>query len=71
MRAGGGSPQAGLPADASQRSYWKILTQPGTVEPGSIHTRDIVTDDLGVRYQVVAPYLNTYGYTLLSERLEV
>lgn len=71
MKSGGAPPQVGLPSGASQRTYWKILIPNGAVEPGLIHTRDVVTDDLQARYQIVAPYLNPLGYTLLAEKLEV
>jgi len=62
----GKSGAVGLPADG-KTTWWKILFQ-GPL--GLVQDRDIITDDLGVRYQVVAPYWNSLGYNLLTERLE-
>jgi hypothetical protein len=69
ISSGRGIPPTGLPGDA-KRTFWNVLIQLGAVANGVIETRDIVTDDLGVRYQVAAPYWNSLGYQLLVERLE-
>lgn len=66
----GGKPDARLPADASRRTYWKVLIPLAALANGTINDRDIVTDDLGARYQVISNYWNSLGYNLLCERLE-
>lgn len=65
-----GRPETGLPGDTSAKSQWTILIPLGAAALGTIQTWDVATDDLGVRYQVVAPYWNSLGYALLTERLE-
>lgn len=63
-----GHPPVGLPGDLSKRMYWEIdLYAP----IGTIRAMDIVTDDLGYRYQVLGDDWNSpLGYQLLCERLE-
>ena len=63
----GASDDPGLPGNAG-RTQWRIFI-PATAL-GLIETRDVVTDDLGQRYQVTGPYWNSLGHTLLCERLE-
>ncbi len=64
-----GKQDAGLPGD-SEKTLWKILIPPQAVANGVIESRDIVTDDAGLRYQVSGPYWNSLGYNLLCELLE-
>jgi len=64
-----GKPDPSLPADA-MKTYWTVLIPLYAAPLGLIQDNDIVTDDLGVRYQVTAPYWNSLGYALLVERLE-
>ena len=64
-RVGGKGPLP-LSADA-QRSRWRISFKG---ENGLVRDRDIITDDLGVRYQVSAAYWNSLGYACECERLE-
>jgi hypothetical protein len=66
----GAKPGADLPADMSNRTFWKILIPNGAIAFGTIRVRDIVTDDLGLRYAVVANYWNSLGYGLRCELLE-
>lgn len=66
----GSAPAAGLPGDAVKRTSWRIFIPLAALADGVIQTHDVVTDDLGVRYQVGAPYWNSLGYNLLAERLE-
>lgn len=66
-----GRPNTNLPADQEAKSFWTILIPLGSAPLGLIQNNDIVTDDLGVRYQVLAPYWNSLGYALLTERLDV
>ncbi len=45
------APQAKLPADAAYQSFWKIIFK----GPRGLSKRgDVITDDLGNRYQVVS-----------------
>lgn len=65
-----GKPDANLPADAG-KTLWKVFIPVAAAVPlGTIQVRDIVTDDLGQRYQVAGPYWNSLGHNLLCERLE-
>lgn len=61
-----GDQPAHMPADVSKRTYWSIQFK-GTL--GLVQENDTITDDLGARYQVVAPYWNSLGYSCLCERL--
>ena len=71
IQAAGRSPnRIGLPGD-SAKTYWQIILPPAALALGTVQTRDIVTDDHGVRYQVQNPYWNSLGYSMLVERLEV
>jgi hypothetical protein len=47
----GTSPVAKLPADAAGQSIWKIIFK---LPLGTVQSGDILTDDLGERYQVIA-----------------
>ena len=64
-----GSTGIGLPGD-SQKTMWKVFTPLGAIALGVVHTRDIVTDDQGIRYQIAAPYWTPLGCQLLCELLE-
>jgi acid phosphatase family membrane protein YuiD len=66
----GRNPDASLPGDIAKRSMWRIFIPLNAVALGVIQDRDIVIDDLGIRYQVGAPYWNSLGYNLLAEKLE-
>lgn len=67
----GSRPDANLPADAKDRSLWRVLMPLSAgVAAGSVLRGDIVTDDTGQRYQVWAPYVNSLGPNFLAERLE-
>jgi len=62
-----GSQPAKLPGDITRRTYWTV----GLFAPlGTVHDRDVLTDDLGQRYQVTADDWTPLGYQLLAERLE-
>jgi hypothetical protein len=65
-----GRPETGLPSDTAAKSQWTVFIPRRAMAPGTINTWDIITDDLGARYQVVADYWNSFGYSLLTERLE-
>lgn len=63
----GQKPDLGLPGDTSKRSMWRIFI---LLARGSLKDRDIVTDDEGIRYQILAAYWNSLGYNCACERLE-
>ena len=65
-----GAPRTDLPSDASNRTMWRLFTPRAALAKGVLQVRDVVTDDLGVRYQVAAPYWNSLGYAALLERLD-
>ena len=60
---------AGLPGDVGRSSDWQILFT--GVAQGAVQNRDIVTDDLGNRYQISAAYWNSMGWNCAAEILEV
>lgn len=63
-----GNQPVNLPGSISKRTYWEISIY---APIGTIKDRDIITDDLGYRYQVTANDWNSpLGYLLLAERLE-
>jgi hypothetical protein len=47
----GTKPQTGLPGDAAGESTWKIIFKAAL---GLVQTDDVITDDLGNRYQVIS-----------------
>jgi hypothetical protein len=64
-------PRADLPAD-NRRSQWRIIIPlSAPVSLGDIQKDDTVVDDLGIRYQVIAPYWNSLGYGLRAEQMAV
>lgn len=65
----GKRPVAEVPADTEDRTIWYIFTPANALALGAVLVRDIITDDLGDRYQVDAPYWSTLGYELAVERL--
>ena len=58
-----------LPSDAGI-TMWSIFVPRTAAALGLIAVRDVITDDLGQRYQVIAPYYNSLGHKLLVKRLE-
>jgi hypothetical protein len=62
--------KAGLPGDA-KTTLWRVLIPKSEAADGLIHSRDIITDDLGKRYQVIGPYWISLGYNCLCELQEV
>lgn len=63
-------PDAGLPTDSFSRGGWNILIPKSAAALGLIVERDVIVDDLGKRYQVVAPYWNSLGYNLSADVLQ-
>ena len=67
-----GQTGAQLPADTRANTAWRIfIPKRACRDPGAILARDIVTDDLGRRFQVTAAYFNSLGFNLLTELLQV
>lgn len=60
-------PAAGLPGDALRSMQWKIIFK-GCL--GQVQNHDIIVDDLGNRYQVIAAYWGPMTTTCLAELLE-
>lgn len=58
---------AGLPGDVTRGTLWHIYFRR---ELALVNDRDIITDDLGIRYQVTGAYWNSLGYKCLCERLQ-
>lgn len=59
----GKSDPSNLPASSLLPQY-KILIPSASAALGTINKNDIVTDDLGIRYQVSDPYWTPLGYQL-------
>lgn len=70
QHGGGTANKAGLPADTMSAPTWKIFIPWHALAFGSIQDRDVITDDLGERYQVQASYWNSLGYNCTCERLQ-
>jgi hypothetical protein len=72
----GGKPLANVALDARASGTWRIFIPQGAASiagvgtPETIRDTDIITDDAGVRYQVVHPYWNSLGWQLRCERLK-
>jgi hypothetical protein len=60
-------PAANLPGDVTRGTLWYIFFRR---ELGLVRDRDIITDDLGIRYQITAAYWKSLGYKCLCERLQ-
>lgn len=71
LKKEGSAPDADLPGDVAKRPFYVVFIPANQVTLGTINRQDIVTDDLGIRYQVLANYWNSLGYSLLAEELEV
>ena len=59
--SGQGRTVTGLPADAPKGADWYIFLKAAVAE-GTITENDIVIDDLGKRYHVIAAYWAPLGY---------
>lgn len=68
-RSSTGKNPVALPADGKAQT-WRIMIPKSVSVLGQIKNRDIVTDDLGNRFQITADYWNSLGYNLICERLE-
>ena len=65
-----GKPEADVPGDALRATQWNIFIPATAAALGLIEERDIVTDDLGQRYQISTAYWNSLGYRLGADQLE-
>ena len=64
---GGASPVAKLPADAARESLWRIIFKAAN---GLVQNRDIITDDVGLRYQVISAYWNPMVTSCIAQFME-
>jgi len=64
---GGAAPVAKLVADAAGESVWKIIFR---LPLGTVQSRDIITDDLGNRYQVISADWGSLVTTCRAQLLE-
>jgi hypothetical protein len=63
----GTSPVARLPADAAGESIWRIMFR---ASRSLVQSRDIITDELGNRYQVISASWQPLGYTCRVQILQ-
>jgi hypothetical protein len=68
-RNANGKNPVGLPGDGALQS-WRVLTPKGALAFGQVKDRDIVVDDCGNRFQVLADYSNSLGCNFIVSRLE-
>ncbi|MGU3387272.1 hypothetical protein ACLBYG_22370 [Methylobacterium sp. D53M] len=70
-KASSGIPEANVPSGAVSAGMWVFLIPRRVAPPpGTIQNRDIITDDLGNRYQIASDYSHPMGWTIRAERLE-
>lgn len=60
-------PATNLPQDVTNDTYWRIFVR--SLAAGTVHIRDVITDDLGRQFEVVGDYWNSLGYNILAKRL--
>lgn len=68
-RREGQKSQVGLPGDGTKPT-WYVFIPRSALALGVVKDRDVVVDDQGERYQVIANYWDSLGYRLTAERLE-
>jgi hypothetical protein len=68
-RREGQASRVGLPGDGTRPS-WYVFIPRAALPPGSVLDRDVIVDDQGQRYQVIANYWDSLGHRLTVERLE-
>jgi hypothetical protein len=66
-----GKPDPMVPADPGSLPGWRIFVPGYALSLGQVTENDIVTDDLGKRYQVIGAYWNLLGYALSVTLLEM
>ena len=62
----GKPPLEGLPGDAVGQPTWKLILK---LPRGTVQKRDVLTDDLGTRYQVAYSAWTPLGTTVLAAEL--
>lgn len=67
-REGQNSP-VGLPGDGTKPTWYVFIPRAGLAN-GTIRDRDILIDDFGGRYQVLAAYWDSLGYRITVATLE-
>lgn len=60
-----------LPSDARVLTDWKIIVPVGYLPDDAVDERDIVTSDLGKRYQVLAARPSRLGFQMRASLLQV
>ena len=64
-----GSQMPTLPADG-YKPTWYVYIPKSVLAKGVLEDRDVMVDDLGVRFQVIAAYWDSLGYRLTVVSLE-
>lgn len=59
-----------IPTDGRRPDYYVFIPRKKLAN-GTLKSRDIMIDDLGNRFQVIAPYWDSLGYRLSVMSLEV
>jgi hypothetical protein len=70
-RGARGKAPGNLPADAQSGADWYVFIPAANAALGTIAERDIVVDDIGKRYQVIAAYASPLGHRLAVTLLEM
>lgn len=60
----------GLPSAPPGPPVWRVYIPRSAVAKDVIRDRDIITDDLNVRYQISGAYWNSMGWNIACVRLE-
>lgn len=69
LRREGTANPTGLPGDGKS-PLWDVLIPLGQLAAGVVQDRDLVYDDLGRKFQVVADYWDSLGANFRVQRLE-
>lgn len=59
-----------LPSASPGPIVWRVFIARGVVADDVIKDRDIITDDLGRRFQIEAAYINSMGWNIACVRLD-
>ena len=69
-QSGGSRNPADLPSDSKGQVSWRVLTPRGALADGEVLNRDVIIDDLGRRFQVVAAYMAPLGADFICQQME-
>lgn len=69
-QSGGERNPAALPSDSKGLVSWRILTPRGALADGLVLNRDVIVDDLGRRFQVIAAYTAPLGADFICQQME-